>query len=48
MTEAEIAAEMDAQFDTRPTEIRRFLKGKLDLDRTAELTDAMRSAGLPL
>lgn len=37
-----------AQFDTKPAEIRRFLKGKLDADRTAELSDAMRRAGLPL
>lgn len=37
-----------AQFDAKPAEIRRFLKGKLDSDRTAELSDAMRSAGLPL
>jgi hypothetical protein len=36
------------QFDAKPAEIRRFLKGKLDSDRTTELADAMRSAGLPL
>lgn len=37
-----------AQFDAKPAEIRRFLKGKLDSDRTAELSNAMRRAGLPL
>jgi type II secretory pathway predicted ATPase ExeA len=36
------------QFDARPTEINRFMKGKLDAERTQELTDAMRRAGLPL
>jgi type II secretory pathway predicted ATPase ExeA len=36
------------QFDARPAEIRRFLNGKLDTDRAAELGDAMRRAGLPL
>jgi len=36
------------QFDARPVEIRRFLNGKLDSDRAAELGEAMRRAGLPL
>ena len=29
-------------------EARRFLKGKLDTDRTSELGDIMRQAGLPI
>ena len=37
-----------SQFDLSHAETRRFLKGRLDTDRTAELTDLMRSAGLPL
>tara|TARA_B110000977_G_C11080918_1_gene492905 strand:- start:830 stop:1804 length:975 start_codon:yes stop_codon:yes gene_type:complete len=34
--------------DTGLPEIRRFLKGKLDTDRTEELSTMMRRAGLPL
>ena len=37
-----------SQFDLSHAETRRFLKGRLDTDRTAELTDLMRSTGLPL
>lgn len=36
------------QFDLSQAEARRFLKGKLDTDRTAELGDVMRHAGLPI
>lgn len=36
------------QFDTRLPEIRGFLKGKLDPERTEELCNAMRRAGLPI
>lgn len=34
--------------DTRLPEIRRFLKGKLDSERTEELSTTMRMAGLPI
>jgi len=36
------------QFHAKPAEIRRFLTGQLDPDRTRELADQMRAAGLPL
>jgi len=36
------------QFDARPSEVNRFMKGKLDAERTQELTEAMRRAGLPV
>lgn len=36
------------QFDLSQAEVRRFLKGRLDTDRTAELSDLMRQAGLPI
>ena len=36
------------QFDLTQTEARRFLKGKLDTDRTTELGNIMRQAGLPI
>ena len=36
------------QFDLTQTEARRFLKGKLDTDRTTEPGDIMRQAGLPI
>lgn len=36
------------QFDLTQAEARRFLKGKLDTDRTSELGDLMRQAGLPI
>ena len=35
------------QFDAKPAEIRRLLRGDLDLGRTQELLDEMRAAGLP-
>lgn len=35
------------QFDTRPAEIRRLLRGDLDPARSAELIGEMRAAGLP-
>jgi hypothetical protein len=35
------------QFDAKPAEIRRFLRGDLDAGRSQELMDEMRSAGLP-
>ena len=34
--------------DARLPEIRRFLKGKLDADRTDELSTLLRKAGLPI
>ncbi|TDX24734.1 hypothetical protein [Rhodovulum visakhapatnamense] len=36
------------QFDLSQAETRRFLKGKLDTDRTSEISDLMRQAGLPI
>lgn len=36
------------QFDLSQAETRRFLKGKLDNDRTSEISDLMRQAGLPI
>lgn len=36
------------QFDARPAEIRKLLRGALDPVRARELTDEMRAAGLPL
>ena len=36
------------QFDARPAEVNRLMKGKLDAERTQELTEAMRRAGLPV
>ena len=35
------------RFNAHPTEIRRFLSGRLDPDRTAELGAALRNAGIP-
>ena len=35
------------QFDAQPAEIRRFLSGRLDPERTAELGAALRDAGIP-
>lgn len=35
------------QFDARPAEIRRLLRGDLDAGRAQELMDEMRAAGLP-
>jgi hypothetical protein len=37
-----------SQFNAKPAEIRQFLQGSLDADRTRELTDQMLAAGLPL
>ena len=36
------------QFNAKPAEIKRFLRGELDTTRTRELTDEMLAAGLPL
>lgn len=36
------------QFNAKPAEIKRLLRGELDATRTQELTDEMLSAGLPL
>ncbi len=36
------------QFDARPAEVNRLMKGKLDAERTQELTEMMRRAGLPV
>ena len=35
------------QFDGKPAEIKRLLRGDLDAARTVELMDEMRAAGLP-
>jgi len=35
------------QFDAKPAEIRRLLRGDLDAGRSQELMDEMRAAGLP-
>ena len=35
------------RFDAQPAEIRRFLSGRLDLERTAELGAALRNASIP-
>jgi hypothetical protein len=35
------------QFDAKPAEIRRLLRGDLDPARSRELMDEMRAAGLP-
>ena len=35
------------QFDAKPAEIRRLLRGDLDPARSRELLDEMRAAGLP-
>ena len=36
------------QFDAKPAEIRQLLRGGLNPQRSAELIDEMRVAGLPL
>lgn len=36
------------QFDAKPAEIRKLLRGALDPARTRELTNEMRAAGSPL
>ena len=36
------------QFELSQSEVRRFLRGRLDTDRTEELSDLMRQAGLPI
>jgi hypothetical protein len=35
------------QFDAKPAEIRQLMRGELDPERTRELLDEMRAAGLP-
>ena len=35
------------RFDAHPTKVRRFLNRRLDAERTAELGDAWRNAGIP-
>ena len=35
------------RFDARPAEVRRFLNGRLDPERTAQLGAALRAAGIP-
>ncbi len=35
------------QFDAKPAEVRRLLRGELDAGRTVELLEEMRPAGLP-
>ncbi len=39
---------LSEQFNARPAEIRRLLRGELEAARTRELTDEMLAAGLPL
>lgn len=39
---------LSEQFNARPAEIKRLLRGELDAARTRELADEMRAAGLPL
>ena len=39
---------LSEQFDAKPAEIKRLLRGELDAARTRELADEMRAAGLPL
>ena len=36
------------QFELSQSEVRRFLRGRLDTDRTEELSDLIRQAGLPI
>ena len=36
------------QFNAKPAEIKRLLRGEFDATRTQELTDEMLAAGLPL
>ena len=36
------------QFDARPAEVRKLLRGELEGARAGELTDEMRAAGLPI
>jgi hypothetical protein len=36
------------QFDAKPVEIREFLRGNLNPQRSTELIEEMRAAGLPL
>lgn len=36
------------QFELSQSEVRRFLRGRLDTDRTEELSELMRQAGLPI
>lgn len=42
------AKTLSDQFDLPQAEVRRFLKGRLDIDRTNEISDLMRQAGLPI
>ena len=39
---------LSEQFNAKPAEIRRLLRGELDAARTRELAEEMRAAGLPL
>src|SRR3954469_18681069 len=39
---------LSEQFNAKPAEIKRLLRGELDPARTRELVDEMRAAGLPL
>ncbi len=39
---------LSEQFELSQAEVRRFLKGRLDTDRTTEISDIMRQAGLPI
>ena len=39
---------LSEQFNAKPAEIKRLLRGELDVARTRELADEMRAAGLPL
>ncbi len=39
---------LSEQFNAKPAEIKRLMRGDLDAARTRELADEMRAAGLPL
>jgi len=42
------ARNLAEQFNAKPAEIKRVLRGELDPARTRELTDEMLAAGLPI
>ena len=48
MTAGPHSPSLSEQFNAKPAEIKRLLRGELDPARTRELVDEMRTAGLPL